>query len=58
MFVRHGPSSGPHVFEQAPWWQKPAPLDDEEDAHLKDHAIHKEAGTPSGDEKSKKFDKG
>ena len=46
------------MFEQAPWWQKPAPLDDEDDAHLKDHAIHKEAGTPSGDEKSKKFDKG
>ena len=43
---------------QAIWWQNPSPLDDEDDAHVKDHKIVKEAGTPDGDEKSKTFEEG
>ena len=43
---------------QAIWWQNPSPLDDEDDAHAKDHKIAKEAGTPEGDEKSKTFEEG
>ncbi len=43
---------------QAVWWANPSPLDDEDDAHLKEHKVVKEAGTPDGDKKSKKFDEG
>ena len=43
---------------QAVWWANPSPLDDEDDAHAKEHAVIKEAGTPDGDKKSKKFDEG
>ena len=43
---------------QAVWWANPSPLDDEDDAHTKEHKVVKEAGTPDGDQKSKKFDEG
>jgi hypothetical protein len=46
------------VHTQAAWWQNPSPLDDEEDGHLKESKIHREAGTAKGDEKAKTFDEG
>ena len=39
-------------------WQKPSPLDDEDEGHEKDRKINREAGTPKGDEKSKMFNEG
>lgn len=46
------------MSEQALFWQKASPLDDEENSHKKDHSINIEAGTPQGDEDSKTFDEG
>ena len=43
-------------------WQKPSPLDDEDESHEMDdgkvNKINREAGTPQGDEKSKTFNEG
>ena len=46
-------------------WQKPSPLNDEDEGHEshenedgKVRKINREAGTPKGDEKSKTFEEG
>ena len=50
---------------QAWVWQKPSPLDDENEGHEghetddgKNRKINREAGTAKGDEKSKTFEEG
>ena len=43
-------------------WQKPSPLDDEDEGRENEDGtvrkINREAGTPKGDEKSKTFEEG